>query len=63
MVELRPIITMGVEATNKGKGRNKKKHKLLTSPLIIIPCKCCHMIVALIFFISKRLCATRFYGF
>jgi hypothetical protein len=60
MVELPPIITMGVEAINKGKGRNKKKPKLSTSPLAIIPCKCCHMIVAIDFFISKRLCSTRF---
>ncbi len=59
MVELPLGVTTRSKATNTWGEKNKKKWKFSTSPLTIIRCKCCHMIVALEIFISMRLCATR----
>jgi len=60
MVELPLGVTMGSKATNKREGRQQGKRKFATIPSTILRCKCCHMIMALEFFNSKRLCAARF---
>jgi len=57
MVEL---LLWDPKQLTKERGDNKEKRKLATIPSTILWCKCYHMIVALEFFNSKRLCATMF---
>lgn len=52
IVELAQGVIMRMEATTKGKGRKQGKKKFSTSPLTILPCKCCQMIMTLEFFYS-----------